>query len=782
MGIILPSSQAVNLNSKATPQNVNPPMVEIPTSTIYYHKSTTNKSFIEMSNYLKAIGIKNHRFMLALLDPDLANIDPHDPNLNTAYKMKVLQECRVNFWYYLREVVRVPTSGPPSPFMLNRGNMAFLYLATMNINTILLMPRQTGKTIGAACFYTYVYNFRTQNSQISLLNKEFKDSKENLSRIRAIRDLLPPYLRFDAVFSVINGKKTKVPNTAVYMEHAVNHNKLRTYAKARNELAAANLLRGQTFPLLWVDEYAFVPYMKIIYGNMLPAMSKAVEIAKKNNVPYGILYTTTPGFLTTEEGKYAYKVINNATQFNEGWYDLTYPQIIDLINSNRLSTFVHLQFTYQELGYTEEWFYNQCKGNEWDWPLIRREYLLEWSDEAENNPFTKEDLDTVKKFCKNPKKTFLIFNKYELKIFEEIPLKTNLVPKYPPIIGVDPSGGVSKDSSCLTFVDSRTTRVFAELRCNTISLIELARVIEYIVINMMPNAIVNIERNGGYGLSVIAKLKETRIKRNLYYEIKDRELEETIENGVRKVKKTKTKVFGIHSTSAVRDNLIELLKERMRLHKDKFISPTIYQELRGLEVKRNGKVEHSDLTHDDQIFSYLMAMYVWYEGKNLRETFGIEKFGIKTEEAVDDIVDLATSEDFGDITEHIIEATRDYGDKFEADMLALNKAKGLMLSEYITKQRKKENERLKVMLQNPVYKEAYARKYGIPAEDVSIDEVGDNVGPQTTNLIPDSLFLDFNKDYSELGRDSVYSNMSNGFVDYNGIVTNKPIMEDDSVQ
>ena len=123
-----------------------------------------------------------------------------------------------------------------------------------------------------------------------------------------------------------------------------------------------------------------------------------------------------------------------------------------------------------------------------------------------------------------------------------------------------------------------------------------------------------LSKDKGYGLSVIAKLKETRIKRNLYYEIKDRELEETIENGVRKVKKTKTKVFGIHSTSAVRDNLIELLKERMRLHKDKFISPTIYQELRGLEVKRNGKVEHSDLTHDDQIFSYIMAMYVWYEG------------------------------------------------------------------------------------------------------------------------------------------------------------------------
>ena len=471
-------------------------LVENTNITRYYQRSTTNTSFVEMSNYLKAIGIKNNRFMLTLLDPDLANIDPHDINLPLVYKRKVLCEVYNNFWYYLREVVRVPSTGEPSKFILNRGNMAFLYLATMNFNCILLQPRQTGKTIAAAAFYTYVYNFRTQNTQISLLNKEFKDSKENLGRIRAIRDLLPTYLRMDAVFSVINGKKKKVPNTAISMENAVNHNRLKTYAKARNETNAANLLRGQTFPLLWADEFAFIPFMKVIYGNMIPAMSKATELAKMNNVPYGILYTTTPGFLTTEEGKYAYNVMNNASEFSENWYDLRYDQISDIIASNKLSNFIHIQFSYQELGYTEQWFYQRCKESEWDWPLIRREYLLEWSDESENNPFTKEELDTVRKFCKKPKKTILIFNKYEFKIFEEIPLKSNLVPKYPPIIGVDPSGGVSRDSSCITIIDSKTTRVFAELRTNTASLIDLARVIEFIVLNMMPNAIVNIERNG----------------------------------------------------------------------------------------------------------------------------------------------------------------------------------------------------------------------------------------------------------------------------------------------
>ena len=479
------------------PDSANSPaLVENPNIVRYYQRSTTNKSFVEMSNFLEAIGVKNNRFMLTLLDPDLANVDPYDPNLSIVYQRKILLEVYNNFWYYLREIVRIPNPGEPSKFKLNRGNMAFLYLASMNINCILLQPRQTGKTIAAAAFYAYVYNFRAQNSQISLLNKEFKDSKLNLSRIREIRDLFPSYLRFDAVFSVVNGKKKKVPNTAISMEHAVNHNKLRTYAKARNELSAANLLRGQTFPLLWADEFAFIPFMKTIYGNMIPAMSKATEIAKRNNAPYGILYTTTPGFLTTDEGQYAYKVMNNASRFNEAWYDLRYDQILDIINANKLSSFVHVQFSYDQLGYSEEWFYDQCKNAEWDWPLIRREYLLEWSDEAENNPFTKEELDIVKKFCKEPKKTILIFNRYELKIFEEIPLRSNLVPKYPPIIGVDPSGGVSRDSSCITIIDSKTTRVFAELRTNTASLIDLARVIEFIVLNMMPNAIVNIERNG----------------------------------------------------------------------------------------------------------------------------------------------------------------------------------------------------------------------------------------------------------------------------------------------
>ena len=55
------------------------------------------------------------------------------------------------------------------------------------------------------------------------------------------------------------------------------------------------------------------------------------------------------------------------------------------------------------------------------------------------------------------------------------------------------------------------------------------------------------------------------------------------------------------------------------------ISRMIYNELIGMEQKRNGKVEHGSNTHDDLVFSYLMAMYVWYEGKDPKEHFNILK-------------------------------------------------------------------------------------------------------------------------------------------------------------
>lgn len=68
------------------------------TRPIFLHKSSSNKSFLDMHYYLKERGIKNNDFFLALLDSGLAGVDPRDPNLPAHMKARILRECQLNYW------------------------------------------------------------------------------------------------------------------------------------------------------------------------------------------------------------------------------------------------------------------------------------------------------------------------------------------------------------------------------------------------------------------------------------------------------------------------------------------------------------------------------------------------------------------------------------------------------------------------------------------------------------------------------------------------------------
>ena len=100
------------------------------------HWNTKNQSFLDMHAYLKATGRKNNAFFLMIYDTDLMNVDPRDPNINAITKGKILRECMANFWYFIREVVRIPTQGGEVGggvrYELNRGNLAFHFLFLNN--------------------------------------------------------------------------------------------------------------------------------------------------------------------------------------------------------------------------------------------------------------------------------------------------------------------------------------------------------------------------------------------------------------------------------------------------------------------------------------------------------------------------------------------------------------------------------------------------------------------------------------------------------------------------
>lgn len=693
----------------------------------YYQKTTTNQSFLDMHYYLKEIGIENNKFMLVLLDPDLAGIDPFDPRLNDIYKAKILRECMHNYWYFIREVVRVPSSGGVgrgSRYQLHRGNLALNFCMAINLNVFFEIPRQQGKTVSALIRYLYLFNFGTTNSDIAFLNKKLEDSKLNLARMKEFRELLPTYLRMSEVIGA-DGKRVKATNTVLALKHPVNGNKITAFSSATSKVAAASLLRGRTIPLLYFDEFAFFAHNATVYLNGIPAYRTAADNAKMNGAPYGILITTTPGFLTTDEGKYAYEFKESATKFSELWYDMPYAKIMQLVNANKVSTFVYIKYSYQELGKSEEWFMEQARDMQMKWDDIRREVLLEWAISNDNCPFTKEQLDEVRELVRTPINQVLFLGKYLFNIYDRVDLR------YPPIIGVDVSGGYKRDSSSIACVDSRSTKLFAEMNCNYIPPTDLAKVIFELVTTRMPNAIVNVERNGGFGSSVLAMLINTSIKKNLYYEIKDKVIEETVgAGGSSRVRKTeRRKIYGLDSTKDVRDTLIEILRERMEYHKDKFVAPIIYEELRGMEVKRSGKVEHSSSTHDDSIFALLMALYVWYEGKDLATRYGIQKSTIKTDAALEEAV-FSLEDKYNVHLDEILSTDTEEIDKQIADM---KQAQGKLYHEWVNEQIAADEAAMKAILSTKIGRQAYAKQFNTPEEELQ----------QAMFNIPDNVFNTF---------------------------------------
>ena len=100
-----------------------------------------------MHMVLKRMGISNNLFPLALYQPELSHIDPHNlTDTSKELRLRIATECKINPWYAFREVLRAPASGGDTiPFIANRGLMAMIWCFFNNVSYISIQPRQTGK-------------------------------------------------------------------------------------------------------------------------------------------------------------------------------------------------------------------------------------------------------------------------------------------------------------------------------------------------------------------------------------------------------------------------------------------------------------------------------------------------------------------------------------------------------------------------------------------------------------------------------------------------------------
>lgn len=215
------------------------------------HLNTTNHTFLRYSRLLKTMGVSNHGFPLAIHNSNLLNVNPWSDNLTTEEKIAIASECRVNPWYYFREVARIPAvAGPENvPFRANRGNISLFWLFFNHVTSFLIQPRQTGKSVSSDILNSYLLNIGTNNTTIGLITKDDSLRTSNVIRLKNILDGLPDYLKLRS--------KNDTNNTEKITVNALGNSYITSVAQA-SEKAAYNLGRGQTIPIAQFDELAFI--------------------------------------------------------------------------------------------------------------------------------------------------------------------------------------------------------------------------------------------------------------------------------------------------------------------------------------------------------------------------------------------------------------------------------------------------------------------------------------------------------------------------------------------
>lgn len=267
-----------------------------------YDFGTANRSFLQVAQDLRTLGIKNYYFMLEIKDPSLVKVDPYacDKEGHTILTRdeigRILLECKQNPWYYLRELSKIPDQGGLGVhYIANRGNIAQAWCILHGIDSWLCLPRQRGKTQSALAIQGWAYSFGTTNSKFMFFNKDGEGAKDNLRRLRAQIELLPEYMQFDYYIDE-NGTKIKQTKNATALKHPVNRNEITTKSKATSYDSALNLARGASAPMLHFDEPEFTNHIKTIIENSYSTYERAATNAERNHAMHARIFTCTPGY------------------------------------------------------------------------------------------------------------------------------------------------------------------------------------------------------------------------------------------------------------------------------------------------------------------------------------------------------------------------------------------------------------------------------------------------------------------------------------------------------
>lgn len=595
---------------------------------------TTNASFIEVHNDLRRLGIKNNTFFLKLYDRDLQGVDPFAPGLPLEMQIKIYLECVINPWYYIREIARCPAQGKPiepgggDRYILDRNNLATWYCFIHNIDHYASKPRQCGKTQDALHKMNYAYHFGAASSSMLFFNKDLALAKENLARMKDQRDLYPPYLQMRVAFDEEKQAIIKGTDNITNMKNPVTGNAVKVMPCANSEEAANRLGRGYTAPLMFYDECDFSPYIITAIMASVFAYSTASKNAIENHSCAARIFTSTPGDLSTRDGKAMADYIRGTKErkgmmiWDDHMLDDDIREIKRKLKSTSYNGIMYIEHDWKQLKRSMSWYENQCNLCGYDQEVILREILLQRLAGSNLSPFTREQQ--------------LYLSSHKKKPIERIPVKTidtishidiyeKMDKRIPYILGIDPSEGLSADNNAMLVINPFTYKITAEYKSPYISPKEFAKFIENFMIARCPRALIVVEANRGR--EVLQRLTDGIFRDRIWYDA-DRMnqllSQKTDEYGGIPNSVISRKVQGFITGTKSRNYLFGCLEQMVMENIDCIYSEHLVNEILTLIRKPTGKIEAAPGEHDDCVMAYLIGLYVYLNASNLEE-FGISR-------------------------------------------------------------------------------------------------------------------------------------------------------------
>lgn len=601
--------------------------------------TTTNESFLKTAKVYKNMGIKNYFFHLALVDQGLRGVDPFDPNLTTEMMARIGTECKINPWYFFREVLRIKPQASRNPirFRGNRGNLGLYWMFFNHIDTILIQPRQTGKSVGSDSLTIYLMFVGAENTRINMLTKDNKLRKQNIERLKSMRDYLPAYLNH-------HNPREDADNQEI-LTCKVFGNEYSTAVPRNNEVDAENLGRGTTAAISMIDEPPFIPHINITMPAMLAAAGAARDEAKQMGTFYGNVFTTTAGKKDTTSGAYIYKMLQGGMVLDErALYDAmngAEARAIVEANSSGDKPILNMTMSHLQLGYDDDWLREKMRDANSVGEAAERDYLNRWTSGGLHSPFSTALAELIRNSEKEPAYTEVTKQRYNIRWYVPEHLISARMAASTYTIGLDTSEGYNtSDGIAMVVIDNSNLEIIAAVNARETNIITFAEFMTEFLIKHKTCTLIPERRSTGITIIDMLTLKLPAAGEDPFKRIYNTVIDENLHRSehvdykqvlldpnkrpygfAEKLKKRfgfATSGSGIHSRSAL---YVETFPRAINLSYAWVNDKRLIDELLSLVVK-NERIDHPDGGHDDMVVAWLLACWFLTKGRNL-EWYGV---------------------------------------------------------------------------------------------------------------------------------------------------------------